>query len=94
MAKGFITALALVASSFVPGALSLTISAVQASASPQPSVQCSPATGYADIVNPSFEDGTTGWSFIYPISTTNQYSSDGSDSMYVNKLAHFDRIVC
>lgn len=81
MAKQFITVLALVAS-FVPGALS-TITLTQTSASPQPSVQCSTVTVYADITNPSFEDGTTGWSYNYAIRTTNQYASNGSVSVYV-----------
>lgn len=82
MAKQFITTLALVAS-FVPNALSLTISSTQTSASPQPSVQCNTATGYADITNPSFEDGTAGWSYNYGATTTEQYASNGSSSLYV-----------
>ncbi|KAF4996952.1 hypothetical protein F66182_16350, partial [Fusarium sp. NRRL 66182] len=85
MAKGLITGLALVASSFVPGALSLTISSTSTSASSQPSVQCSPATGYADIVNPSFEDGTSGWSYSFTAATTTttQFATNGSNSLYL-----------
>ncbi|KUI61949.1 hypothetical protein VP1G_09095 [Cytospora mali] len=38
------------------------------------------------VTNPSWEDGTEGWTYTYPGTTTDQYSTDGSYSLTFSNL--------
>lgn len=44
-------------------------------------VTCSQTTTPNAAVNPSWEDGTTGWSYSFSASTTNAYADNGGYSL-------------
>lgn len=60
----------------------LTPVLIEAQPTATPVVTCIEVASPNAFTNPSWEDGTAGWTYTFPMVTTDAYSDDGSKSLY------------